>query len=127
MLYIIYKFDDYPLIKPIIDDIRKALPDTAVFMFEPDRTPKCWHWHAIRNLRKSRLVLVFKSLSEEEQAAGKHILWEIRKAEKLKTRMVAVCRDPDRHNLSPLQAIALADVTAFVKNEFHHKEDFTNV
>ena len=123
MLYIIYKFDDHHLVKPLADAIRRAVPAIKVFMFEPDRTPKFWHWRAVRNLRKSRLVLVFESLSGEEQTAGKHIAWEIRKAEKLHTRMVVVCRDPTHNRLPRFPAVALADITAFVTKEFNHRED----
>ena len=119
MIYIIYAFDDYPFIKPLVDDLRDALPDTAVFLFEPAHAPRFWHRRAVRHLRKSRLVLVFEPLSGKTTEAGKHISWEIRQAVKQKRRMVTVCREPVGET-----AIAFEDVTAFVTKECHRlKED----
>ena len=118
MIYIIYSFDDYPLIKPLTDEIRRLLPDTPVFLFEPDRAPRFWHPRATRHLRKSHLVLVFEPLSGEQTEAGKHISWEIRKAEALHTRMVAVCRDPAHNRLSHLPAVAL-DLSGRHEHTFH--------
>ena len=78
-IYVIYKFDDYKIIKEKISEIQKVISkDNIIFMFEPDRTPKMWHYHAIKKLKDSQLVILFDSLSGDNASVGKHISWELK-------------------------------------------------
>ena len=100
-IYVIYKFSDYPIIKETISKIQAVISsENSIFMFEPDNTPKFWHLYAEKKLKDSQLVILFDSLSGEDGVVGKHISWELKKAEKLKKRIVIFKSDPDSKNRS---------------------------
>ncbi len=103
-IYVIYKFDDYQRVKTEIDKINTDFAKDktnkhSIFMFEPNRTPRLWHRYAAKKLKDSQLVLIFDSLSGDN-TVGKHISWEIKKAEKLKKRIVVFKSDLDSQNRS---------------------------
>lgn len=140
-IYVIYKFDDYQRVKEVIDKINTdfAKDETkkhSIFMFEPNRTPRLWHRYAAKKLKDSQLVLLFDSLSGDN-TMGKHISWEIKKAEKLKKRIVVFKADPDSQNRSwyekdysekdprrsRLKTLPFKEAYAFVKKECDWKMD----
>ena len=100
-IYVIYKFDDYKIVREITENIKNAISeDSSIFMFEPDRTPKLWHFYAAQKLKDSQLVILFDSLSGDNSQVGKHILWELKKAERLNKRIVVFKSDPNSQNRS---------------------------
>lgn len=100
-VYVIYKFNDYNAVKETLSKIKKVTsPKVSFYMFEPDCNYKSWHSHAVKKLKESDLVILFDSLSGEESCFGEHILWEIRKAEKLKKQIIVFKSDPDSNNRS---------------------------
>ena len=132
-IYIIYKFDDYPLVKQTVDRIRDVIPsDNRIFMFTPDKAPKLWHLRAIKKLRESHFVILFDSLSGDDQPVGKHISWELKRAEKLNKHIVVFKADPNAQNRSwyekdyseqkPLSSrhktVALQDAVDYMAKEF---------
>ena len=132
-IYVIYKFDDYEIVKKKIDEISKVIsPDSHIFMFENDCTSKLWRIRATRKLKECHLVILFDSLSGERNSIGKHILWEINKAEKLNKRIVVFKSDPNSKNRSwyeydysekdPVHSryktVPIEESVQFMKNEY---------
>lgn len=100
-IYVIYKFADYALVKETVDKIRDVIPsENRIFMFTPDRAPRLWHYRAMKKLKESHYVILFDSLTGENNPVGKHISWELKKAEKLNKHIVIFKADPDAQNRS---------------------------
>lgn len=98
-IYVIYKFNDYESVKKTLGKIQKVTSsNVSFFMFEPNCSYKNWHNYALKKLKESDLVILFDSLSGDDDFMGKHILWEIHKAEKLKKQIVIFKTDPDSKN-----------------------------
>ena len=131
-IYVIYKFNDYDLVKKTVDEIKKAIPSGhSIFMFEPDRTPKLWRFHARKKLKESQLVLLFDSLSGGKKQVGRHISWEVKYAAKQEKKIVVLKADPSsvdrtwyeldyseqtpRH--SKYKTIPLSDAVSFMQKE----------
>ena len=95
-IYVIYKFADYELVKPTIDQIKKKIPDSdSIFMFDPNRKPKLWHYHALKKIKESHMVILFDSLPGDGINVGKHICWELKQAEKYQKQIVVFKTHPD--------------------------------
>lgn len=131
-IYIIYKFHDYDIVKETVDKIRKAIPDEhSIFMFEPNRKPKFWRFHARKKLKESQMVLLFDSVSGGKQDVGRHISWEVKYAAKQEKKIVILKTDPlsvdrtwyeldyseqdPRH--SKYKTIPIADAVSFMQKE----------
>ncbi len=100
-IYVIYKFDDYKIVKDILSKIKEEIDEcNSIFMFEPDCNNKNWHSRALQKLKDSQLVVLFDSLSGERNSVGKHISWEVKKAERLGKRIVVFKADPDSQDRS---------------------------
>lgn len=98
-IYVIYKFDNYDLVKETVDKIQASiLTDNSLFMFEPNRKSKFWRFHAKRKIKECQMVILFDSLSGEKAKVGKHISWELKQAEKQNKRIVIFKTDPEDIN-----------------------------
>ena len=119
--------------KQTTDEIRAILPnDFKMFMFEPKKTPKNWHKRATEKLKESQLVLLFDSLSGDNNPVGKHISWEVKKAEKLNKRIIVFKKDPKAENRSwydfdyseidprkpRYKTVAFEEAVSFMQKEF---------
>ncbi len=129
-IYIIYKFNDYTIVKETVDNIRDAISaEHSIFMFEPNRKPKFWRFHARKKLKESNLVLLFDSLSGGKSEVGRHISWEVKYAAKQDKKVLILKTDPastdrtwyeyDYSEQAPLHSkyttIPIADAVAQVK------------
>lgn len=132
-IYVIYKFGDYSIVKRTVDEIKAAIGEgSSIFMFEPEYTKKTWHLRALQKLKESQLVLLFDSLSGDETCVGKHISWELKKADKLGKRVVVLKSYPQSQNRSwyqydysekdprhsRFQTIPIEEAVNFMKKEY---------
>lgn len=94
-IYIIYKFNDYKIVKETVSKIQSAIPkEHSIFMFEPNRKPKLWRFHARKKIKESQLVLLFDSLSGGKSEVGRHISWELKYAAKQDKKVIILKTDP---------------------------------
>lgn len=95
-IYIIYKFADHQIVKEYLDRIREVVStDCSIFIFPNDPKPKLWRWRAARKLKESQLVIFFDSLTGKGTDVGKHVSWELRKAERLGKKILVFKADPE--------------------------------
>jgi len=131
-IYVIYKFNDYKLVKETVDKIREAIPSGhSIFMFEPDGAPILWRSHARKKLKECQLVLLFDSVSGGQHEVGRHISWEVKFAAKQEKKIVVLKADPksiDRTWYEPdyseqdprhskYKTIPIADAVSFMQKE----------
>lgn len=93
-IYVIYKFDDYDMVKGTLDAMKKSVPNASFFLFSPQRAPRLWHRYAKKKMRDSQLVIFFDTLSASDTTVGKHIRWELAKADRMNKRIVIFKKDP---------------------------------
>ena len=133
-IYVIYKFADYEVVNKTLNEIKRVISrDSRVFLFEPKaRKDKAWRNYAKKKLKESNLVIVFDSLSKSDNDFGKNVLWEIKKAEKLKKRIIVFKTDPDSENRSwyeydysekaprypRYETVSLKEAVGFMKKEY---------